>query len=80
MEEDRHPFCLPRKAAHISFCPFLTVGFEGKKINVCALRSGDKPQESVLQVALMLFVTALSAYPFLSGVVLFHSFLWCFLV
>lgn len=52
----------------------------GKKINVCALRSVDKPQESALQVALMLFVTALSAYPLLSGVVLFHSFLWCVLV
>lgn len=61
---DRHP-CLPRKAAHISFCPFLTVGFEGKKsMFVLSLRSGDKPQESVLQVALMLFVTALWAYPF----------------
>ena len=52
----------------------------GEKINVCALRSVDKPQESALQVALMLFVTALSAYPLLSGVVLFHSFLWCVLV
>ena len=79
-EKDRHPFCLPRKAAHNSFCPFLTELGLGEKINVCALRSVDKPQESALQVALMLFVTALSAYPLLSGVVLFHSFLWCVLV
>ena len=73
-EKEAHPFCLPRKAAHNSFCLFLTVGFGEKNQCLCS-KWGDKPQESVLQVALMLSVTALSAYPFLSGVVLSQCFL-----
>ena len=36
-EKDRHPFCLPRKAAHNSFCPFLTELALGKKKSVFVL-------------------------------------------
>lgn len=44
MEEDRHPFCLPRKAARISFCPFLTVGFEGKNQCLCSKEWRQTPR------------------------------------
>ena len=44
-EKDRHPFCLPRKAAHNSFCPFLTeLALGKKKISVCALRVERNPK------------------------------------
>lgn len=53
--------------------------FGGKKNQCLCSKSGDEPQESVLQGALMLYVTHLPAYTFLRGAVPFHSFLWCFL-